>query len=327
MKAVICQELGPPEKLVVKHISEPTLGHGEVRIQISSAGINFPDTLQIEGRYQMKLEPPFTPGAEVAGTVIEAAPDVADRKVGDRVCAFLPSGGYAEQVVVPAAMTMLIPAQLDLADAGGFPLVYGTVIHALQQRGALQRGETLLVLGASGGVGLAAVQLGKLMGARVIAAASTAEKRQVCLDHGADAVVDYANQSLKEEVKRLTNKRGADVIFDPVGDRYARDCLSCLAWKGRWLIIGFAGGEIPQIPVNLLLLKGAAAVGVFWGSFAIREAAANAANFARLFEWIAEGTLQPVVSAHYPLEQAGQALRDMLERRVVGKIVLTPSVS
>ncbi|TAM12310.1 MAG: NADPH:quinone oxidoreductase family protein [Nevskiaceae bacterium] len=324
MKAVVCKELGPPEKLVVETVPDPQAGAGQVRVRIASAGINFPDTLQIEGRYQMKLDPPFTPGAEIAGTVVEVGTGVTDRKVGDRVAAFIPCGGYAEQAVVPAVMTLPIPPQLDLKDAGGFPLVHGTVLYALKQRGALQPGETLLVLGASGGVGLAAVQLGKLLGARVIAAASTAEKRQACLDHGADEVVDYATLSLKDEVKRLTRKRGADVIFDPVGDRWARDCLSCLAWKGRWLIVGFAGGKIPEIPVNLLLLKGAAAVGVFWGSFAQREPSVNAENFAQLFRWLADGSLKPVISKHYPLDQAPQALRDMLERRVVGKVVLTP---
>lgn len=324
MKAIVCKELGPPEKLVVENLPDPRPEAGQVRIRIASAGINFPDTLQIAGRYQMKLDPPFTPGAEIAGTVIEVGAGVTDRRIGDRVAAFLPCGGFAEQAVVPAVMTLPVPPQLDLKNAGGFPLVYGTVLHALKQRGALQAGETLLVLGASGGVGLAAVQLGKRMGARVIAAASTAEKRQACLDQGADDVVDYTTCSLKDEVKRLTRKHGADVIFDPVGDRWARDCLSCLAWKGRWLIVGFAGGKIPEIPANLLLLKGAAAVGVFWGSFAQREPQVNAENFRQLFGWLVDGSLKPAVSKHYPLEQAPLALRDMLERRVIGKIVLTP---
>lgn len=325
MKAVVCNKLGPPENLAIEDIPEPNPGTGEVRIRIASAGINFPDTLQIEGRYQFKLDPPFTPGAEVAGTIDAIGEGVNTRKVGDPVAAFLTCGGYAEKAIVAATATIPLPQQMNLADAGGFPLVYGTVIYALKQRGELRSGETLLVLGASGGVGLAAVQVGKLMGARVIAAASTADKRQLCLDHGADAVIDYANKSLKDELKSLTNKRGADVIFDPVGDRYARDCLSCLAWKGRWLIIGFAGGEIPKIPTNLLLLKGAAAVGVFWGDFTQREPEVNAANYRQLFEWVIQGQIKPVVSRHYPLEQAGQALRDMLERRVTGKVVLTPS--
>ncbi|HEU0195699.1 MAG TPA: NADPH:quinone oxidoreductase family protein [Nevskiaceae bacterium] len=325
MKAVVCRELGGPEHLMIEDCPRPTPNAGEVLIQTTSAGINFPDTLQIAGRYQTRLDPPFVPGAEVAGRVVEVGTGVKRLKVGDAVAALLPtSGGFAEFAKVNAALCLSLPAQLDLKDAGGFPLVYGTVLHALRQRGQLQPGETLLVLGASGGVGLAAVQVGKLLGARVLAAASTSAKRELCLQHGADEVVDYAKLSLKDEVKRLTGKHGADVIFDPVGDRYARDCLSSLAWKGRWLIIGFAGGEIPAIPANLLLLKGAAAVGVFWGSFAGREPAINAENFAQLFTWVAAGRLRPVVSHHYPLAQAGQALRDMLERRVTGKIVLVP---
>ncbi|HEU0196901.1 MAG TPA: NADPH:quinone oxidoreductase family protein [Nevskiaceae bacterium] len=324
MKAVRCRELGPPEKLVVEEVDDPIPGPGQLKLRVASAGINFPDTLQIAGRYQAQRPLPFIPGGEVAGTVIALGEGVTNRKVGDRVMAFVPGGGYAEQAVAVAERTLPVPPGLDLQAAGGFPLVYGTVLHALTQRGHLAADETLLVLGASGGVGLASVQIGKLLGARVIAAASTAEKRTLCLEHGADEVIDYATLSLKDEVKRLTNKHGVDVIFDPVGDRYARDCLSCLAWRGRWLIIGFAGGEIPQIPANLLLLKGAAAVGVFWGSFTQHEPQANAENFDRLFHWIEEGMLKPVVSRHYALDQAPQALRDMMERRVTGKIVLTP---
>lgn len=324
MKAVVCRELGPPEKLVVQELPDPEPGPGEVRIRVASAGVNFPDTLQIEGRYQNKLAPPFTPGVEVAGTVIETGKGVRDRSVGDRVVASVQGGGYAEQVVVASDRTLALPAQLDLADAGGFPVVYGTALHALKQRGGLAAGETLLVLGASGGVGLAAVQVGKLMGARVIAAASTPEKRRLCIEHGADDVADYVARSLKDEVRALTDKRGVDVIFDPVGGRYARDCLSSLAWKGRWLIIGFAGGGIPEIPANLLLVKGVSAVGVFWGSFTQHEPAVNVQNFAQLFEWIARGRLKPLVTRHYRLEDAAVALRDLLERRITGKVVLVP---
>ncbi|MGH8111259.1 MAG: NADPH:quinone oxidoreductase family protein [Rhodanobacteraceae bacterium] len=324
MKAVVCRELGPPEKLVIAELPDPEPGPGEVRIRVASAGVNFPDTLQIAGRYQNKLPPPFTPGVEVAGTVIETGKGVKDRSVGDRVAAFLPGGGYAEQVVVAADRTLVLPARLDVADAGGFPIVYGTALHALRQRGALTTGETLLVLGASGGVGLAAVHVGKLMGARVIAAASTWEKRRLCTQHGADEAVDYATRNLKDEVRALTDKRGVDVIFDPVGGRYARDCLSVLAWQGRWLIIGFAGGGIPEIPANLLLVKGIAAVGVFWGSFTQHEPAVNVQNFAQLFEWVAQGRLQPLVTRRYRLDDAAIALRDLLERRIVGKVVLVP---
>lgn len=324
MKAVVCKELGPPEKLVIEDIPEPEMGPGDVRIRVAAAGINFPDTLLIAGQYQMKLSPPFTPGAEVAGTVIETGAKVTHLRRGDHVAALISHGGYAEQVVAPAAMTLPLPAEMDLTVAGGFPLVYGTSLHALKQRGGLQSGETLLVLGAAGGVGLAAVQIGKLMGARVIAAASTEQKRALCLEHGADETIDYSDGHFKAELKALTHNRGADVIFDPVGDRFAPDCLSSLAWKGRWLIIGFAAGEIPRIPLNRLLLKGAAAVGVFWGSFAAREPGVNLENFQQLFAWQTAGQLKPIVSHCYALEDADQAMRDMMDQKITGKIVLTP---
>lgn len=324
MKAVVCKQLGPPEQLVLEDVAEPTIGASEIRIKVAAAGINFPDTLQIEGRYQMKLDPPFVPGQEVAGSVLEVGTKVTHLKPGDHVAAIIPSGGYAEQAVAPAMSTLPLPPQMDLIVAGGFPLVYGTTMHALRQRAALQPGETLLVLGAAGGVGLSAIQIGKLMGARVIAAASTDEKLAICRHNGADETVNYSDGHFKDAVKALTKGRGADVIYDPVGDRYAADCLSSLAWNGRWLIIGFAGGDIPQIPANRLLLKGAAAMGVFWGSFIAREPAANLENFKQLFEWQTAGKLQPIVSHRYALADAGRAMRDMLERKTTGKIVLTP---
>lgn len=324
MKAVICKELGPPEKLVVEDIPEPKMGASDVRIRVVAAGINFPDTLQIAGRYQMKLDPPFTPGAEVAGTAIEVGAKVTHLKPGDHVAALIPSGGYAEQAVAPAMTTLPLPPQMDLTVAGGFPLVYGTSLHALKQRAKLQAGETLLVLGAAGGVGLTAIQIGKLMGAHVIAVASTEEKLAVCREHDADDTINYADGHFKEAVKTLTKGRGVDIIYDPVGDRYAPDCLSSLAWNGRWLIVGFAAGEIPQIAVNKLLLKGAAAVGVFWGSFVAREPAVNMENFKQLFAWQTAGKLKPIVSHRYALEDAGRAMRDMLDRKITGKIVLIP---
>lgn len=324
MKAVICKELGPPEKLVVEDIPESKMGASDVRIRVVAAGINFPDTLQIAGRYQMKLDPPFTPGAEVAGTVIEVGTKIKHLKPGDHVAAIIPSGGYAEQVVAPAMVTLPLPPQMSLTVAGGFPLVYGTSLHALKQRANLQVGETLLVLGAAGGVGLAAIQIGKLMGARVIAAASTEEKLAVCREHGADDTINYADGHFKEAVKALTKGRGVNTIYDPVGDRYAPDCLSSLAWNGRWLIVGFAAGEIPRIAVNKLLLKGAAAVGVFWGSFVAREPGENMENFKQLFAWQTVGKLKSIVSHRYALKDAGQAMRDMLDRKITGKIVLTP---
>ncbi len=324
MKAIVCRELGPPEKLVYEDLPEPPLTPSGVRIAVAGAGVNFPDTLIIAGKYQMKATPPFTPGAEVAGTVLEVGARVTHVKPGDRVAALVPVGGYAQQVVAPAESVLTLPDSLDAITAAGFPLVYGTALHALVQRGALKPGETLLVLGAAGGVGLAAVQLGKLLGARVIAAASSAAKLALCQSFGADETVDYSRASLKEAVKTLTRGAGADVIYDPVGGALAQDCLSCINWNGRYLVIGFASGAIPEIAANRLLLKGAAAVGVFWGAFVACEPQVSAENFRRLFGWIAEGRLQPMAPKTYRLAEAGQALRDLMERRVTGKLVLIP---
>ena len=324
MKAIVCTALGAPELLELQELASPTLRPREIRVAVKSAGVNFPDSLQIAGKYQMKLNPPFTPGAEIAGVVIETGEQVSHLKAGDAVTAFVPFGGYASECVLSANMALPLPRGFDPADAGGFPLVYGTTLHALKQRGQLKAGETLLVLGAAGGVGLAAVQLGKLMGARVIVAASSPEKLALCSAHGADAVIDYSKESLKEAVKTLTKGNGADVIYDPVGGALGEECLSCVAWNGRYLVIGFAAGPIPNLAANRLLLKGAAAVGVFWGAFTAREPGANADNFRQLFDWVASGALKPHISKRYPLAEAGQALRDMMDRKVTGKIVLVP---
>ena len=324
MKAIVCRELGPPEKLVFEDVQLAPTGPNDVRIKVAAAGVNFPDTLIIEGKYQFKGTPPFTPGAELAGTVLEAGAKVRHVAVGDRVAALVPVGAYAEEVVAPADGVMKLPEDFDLNVAAGFTLAYGTTLHALKQRAHLKPGETLLVLGAAGGVGLAAVQLGKIMGARVIAAASSAEKLALCRAQGADEVIDYSKESLKEAVKKLTRGQGADVIYDPVGGALAQDCFSAINWNGRYLVVGFASGTIPEVAMNRLLLKGAAAVGVFWGAFIVREAKLNADNFAQLFAWQAEGRLKPYVSKTYPLAEAPRALRDMLERKVTGKIVLVP---
>jgi NADPH2:quinone reductase len=324
MKAIVCEKLGEPELLVYKDVAEPPLGPSQVRIAVAGAGVNFPDALMIQGKYQMKVDPPFTPGAEVAGTVLAAGERVKHVKMGDAVAAFVPYGGYAEQVVAQADGVLPLPPGMDAVSGAGYLLVYGTSMHALKQRAQLKAGETLLVLGAAGGVGLSAVQLGKAMGARVIAAASSADKLALCRAHGADETVDYSRESLKEAVKKLTRSQGADVIYDPVGGALAQDCLSAIAWNGRYLIVGFAAGTIPEIASNRLLLKGAAAVGVFWGAFAAREPKANLENFAELSAWYAAGKFKPVVSKTYPLAQAAQALRDMMERRVTGKVVLVP---
>jgi len=324
MKAIVCKELGPPEKLALEELPSRKPGPSEVRIKVAAAGVNFPDALIIAGRYQMKATPPFTPGAEVAGTVLEVGEKVKHVRPGDTVAAMIPTGGFAEEVIAPGDGTMPVPAGMDAADAAVMPLVYGTTLHALKQRGQLKAGETLLVLGAAGGVGLAAVQLGKLMGARVIAAASSPEKLALCKQHGADELVDYSKESLKESVKKLTKGQGADVIYDPVGGELAQDCFSCINWNGRYLVIGFAAGSIPEVALNRLLLKGAAAVGVFWGAFAAREPKVNMENFQQLFRWYGEGKLRPHISERAPLAEAPRVLRDMMERRVTGKVVLIP---
>lgn len=324
MKAIVCKSFGPPESLVLEEVKSRAPGPNEVRIAVKAAGVNFPDTLIIQGKYQLKAEPPFTPGAEIAGTVVEAGEKVKTVRAGDAVAALLPTGGYAEEVTTGADMVMPLPRGMAFEHAAGFPMIYGTSMHALKQRAQLKAGETLLVLGAAGGVGLSAMQIGKLMGARVIAAAGSDEKTAFCRSQGADEVINYSKESLKEAVKKLTKGQGADVIYDPVGGDLAQDCFSAINWNGRHLVIGFAAGKIPEVALNRLLLKGASAVGVFWGAFVAREPKANWENFQQLFAWYGEGKLKPHVSKAYPLAQAGQALRDMLDRKVTGKVILTP---
>lgn len=324
MKAIICKTFGPPESLVLEEIATRAPGRNEVRIAVKAAGVNFPDTLIIQGKYQLKAEPPFTPGGEIAGTVVEVGEKVKHVRPGDAVAALVPTGGYAEEAIAAGDAVIPLPRGMSMTDAAAFPFVYGTSLHALKQRAALKAGETLLVLGAAGGVGLAALQLGKLMGARVIAAAGSDEKLALCRQHGADEVVNYARESLKDAVKKLTQGQGADVIYDPVGGDLAQDCFSCINWNGRYLVIGFAAGKIPEVALNRLLLKGAAAVGVFWGAFVAREPKLNWENFQQLFAWYEAGQLKPHISATYPLAEAPRALRDMLERKVTGKVILVP---
>lgn len=323
MKAILCTKYGPPESLEYTDVPDPTPGKGEVLIGVKAAGVNFPDTLIIEGKYQFKPEPPFSPGGEVAGEVLEAGEGVGHVKPGDRVMALMTWGGYAEKAVVPGAGVIPMPPDMPWNEGAGFPLVYGTVIHALKQRGRLKEGETLLVLGAAGGVGLAAVQLGKLLGARVIAAASSEDKLAICREQGADETVNYAEgEPLKEQIKKLTDGKGADVIFDPVGGDAFDQCLSCINWNGRLLVIGFASGRIPEAAANRILLKGCSVVGVFWGRFAQTEPQTNMANFMQLIQWYNQGKFKPVVSQTYPLEKAADALNDMLARKAIGKLVL-----
>ena len=324
MKAIVCRELGQPEQLVLLDQPGPPMGPGDVRIAVKAASVNFPDSLIIQGKYQLKAAPPFVPGAEVAGKVVEVGAKVTQFKVGDSVAAFIPTGGYAEEVVASAHSVVAVPHGVDFPAAAAVTLAYGTSLYALKQRAHLRPNETLLVLGASGGVGLAAVQIGKLMGAKEIAAASSEHKLGLCKRNGADELIDYKKTSLKDEVKRLTKGRGVDVIYDPVGGDLAADCLSSIAWNGRYLIVGFTGGHIPELPANKLLLKGASAIGVFWGAFTAHEPHHSTENLTQLFSWVRDGQIKPHISRKYPLDQAPQALRDMMDRKVTGKIILEP---
>ena len=322
MKAVLCKAFGPAETLVLEEVASPVPKKNEVLLDVHAAGVNFPDTLIIEGKYQFKPPFPFSPGGEAAGVVSAVGEKVSHLKVGDRVMALTGWGSFAEQVAVPGYNVLPIPAAMDFNTAAAFSMTDGTSMHALRQRGNLQPGETLLVLGASGGVGLAAVEIGKAMGARVIAAASSAEKLAVAKAAGADELINYSESNLKDEIKRLTDGNGADVIYDPVGGDLFDQAVRSIAWNGRLLVVGFASGRIPELPVNLALLKGAAVVGVFWGSFAQRQPQDNAANFQQLFEWFAAGKLKPLVSQVYPLTAAARAIDDLGQRKAVGKVVV-----
>jgi NADPH2:quinone reductase len=323
MKAVICRAYGPPASLVVEDLPTPLPQPGEIVVAVKAAGVNFPDTLIVQGKYQFKPEPPFSPGAEIAGVVAATGDGVTDFAVGDRVAASMLWGCYRESVAVPATAAYRVPEGVSDTIAAAVTLTYGTVYHGLKDRAQLRAGETLLVLGAAGGVGLAAVELGRLMGARVIAAASSEDKLATCRRYGADATIDYEREDLRAALKRIAGERGVDVVCDPVGGRYSEPAFRSIAWNGRHLVIGFASGEIPRLPLNLTLLKGAAVVGVFWGQFARLDPAAHRANMDQVMAWIAAGRLQPLVSKTYPLAQAAAALDDMMHRRVHGKVVLT----
>lgn len=322
MKAVLCKAFGPAETLVLEEIASPEAKKNEVLLEVHAAGVNFPDTLIIEGKYQFKPPFPFSPGGEASGVVKAVGEKVSHLKVGDRVMALTGWGSFAEEVAVPGYNVMPVPASMDFASAAAFGMTYGTSMHALKQRANLQPGETLLVLGASGGVGLAAVEIGKAMGAKVIAAASSAEKLEVAKAAGADELINYSESNLKDEVKRLTGGQGADVIYDPVGGDLFNAAIRSIAWNGRLLVVGFASGRIPELPVNLALLKGAAVVGVFWGAFAQRQPQDNAANFQQLFAWHTEGKLKPLVSQTFPLAQAADAINMLGQRKAVGKVVV-----
>jgi NADPH2:quinone reductase len=324
MKAVLCKRYGPPESLTFEELASPRPGRGEVVVTVKAASVNFPDVLIIENKYQFKPPLPFSPGSELAGLVKEVGEGVAGFKAGDKVIAFTTYGAFAEEVKTEATRLLPMPEGMDFASAAAFLLTYATSDHALRDRGALQAGETLLVLGAAGGVGLAAIEIGKALGARVIACASSADKLAVCRQHGADELIDYASEDLRERIRALSDGRGADVVYDPVGGPYTEPAFRSIAWRGRLLVVGFAAGDIPKLPLNLALLKGASVVGVFWGDFARREPKAFVDSVRQLGRWYAEGKLRPHVSQTLPLARAADALKLLATRQVKGKIVLIP---
>lgn len=325
MKAVLCKSHGLPDTLMIEEIPSPQPGPKEVLIRVKACGVNFPDTLIIQGTYQFKPEMPFSPGGELAGIVTEVGSLVSHVKPGDHVIAFTGWGGFAEEVVTDAYKVIPIPPALDFNIAASFAMVYGTSYHALNDRAQLKAGETVLVLGAAGGVGLAAVEIAKIMGARVIAAASSDVKLDVCRSHGADELVNYQHDDWRDQVKTLTDGKGVDVVYDPVGGDFAEPALRLTAWNGRYLAVGFAAGSIPKISLNLPLLKGCSIVGVFWGEFAMRQKPDNQANMQQLFAWLAEGRLKPHISSVYPLESAADALNALMARQTTGKVVLVTS--
>ena len=330
MKAALCTHYGPPEEMVVQDVPSPSPRKGQVVISVKACGVNFPDVLMIQDKYQFKPALPFSPGGEIAGIVKEVGEGVTAFKPGDRVIVSIGSGGFAEEAVADAARCVPMPANLDFDVASSFFVTYGTSYHALKDRAHIKPGESLVVLGAAGGVGLSAVELGKAMGARVIAAASSQEKVDLAKKHGADDGFVYPTgtlsreqqKALSEDIKRLTGGNGADVLYDPVGGDYAEPALRAMNWEGRYLVIGFAAGDIPRVPLNLTLLKGCDIVGVFWGASMARDPKTGLANLTEITKWIAEGKLKPHVSERIPLARAGEAIRLLMDRKAQGKVVV-----
>lgn len=322
MRAVVCQAFGPPESLVVIEVPDPVAGPGEVVIDVAASSVTFPDYLMIQDQYQFKPGLPFTPGTEVSGVVSAVGEGVTNVVVGDRVLSGVGSGGMATKAKAKAAGLVKLPDGIDLVSLPGFLYAYGTSHHALKDRAHIQPGETLVVLGAAGGVGLAAVELGARAGARVIAAASTEEKLELCRARGASETINYSTQDLKTAMKDLTGGKGADVVYDAVGGAFAEPAIRSTAWDGRFLVIGFAAGEIPKIPLNLALLKGLSIVGVFYGAWSEREPARQRENVSELIGWLRDGQLHPYVHEAYPLERAPEAIRALADRKVLGKVVV-----
>lgn len=324
MKAVLCHQFGPPEELTLADIPSPPIRAGCVKIAVRACGVNFPDVLMIQGLYQLKPPFPFSPGLEVAGDIIETADDAPDLQVGQRVMATMMVSGFAEEVVVPAPAVIPLPAEMSYEHGAGFALAYGTSHIALTRRAQLKAGESLLVLGAAGGVGLTAVEIGKRLGARIIAAASTSEKLDLARAYGADELINYTSEDLRDRLNAITKGKGVDVIFDPVGGDIFDQAVRRIAWEGRYLVIGFASGRIPSLPANIALLKNASIVGVFWGAYLQKDPELIRSSFAQLIEWHTAGILKPRIHKVFPLDEAAPALRQLMERRAMGKVLLKP---
>lgn len=324
MKALRCNAFGPLENLALEEVPGPRPGPGQVLLDVKASSLNFPDLLMVQGLYQVKPPLPFSPGAETAGVVLEAGAGVRGFRPGDRVIAVSGWGGFAEECVVDAGRVTPLPAGMDFETGAAFLYTFETSLHALRDRGRLQAGETLLVLGAAGGVGLAAVEVGKILGARVIAAASSGDKLEQCRRTGADETVNYTEENLRDRVRALTGGRGVEVVFDPVGGPYTEPALRATSWRGRLLVIGFAAGDIPRIPANLALLQERSIVGVYWGESVRRDPEGHERNVRQLVEWFAAGKVRPVISERVPLEGAVDAMKRLAGRRVKGKVVVLP---
>jgi NADPH2:quinone reductase len=331
MKAMLCTHYGMPEEMELGELPSPKPGKNQVVVSVKACGVNFPDVLMIQDKYQFRPALPFPPGGEVAGTVKELGEGVSNVKVGDRVAVSVGNGGMAEEVVADARRLVPMPANVDFDVASSFIVTYGTSYHALKDRADLKPGEYLVVLGAAGGVGLSAVELGVAMGARVIAGASTQEKVDLAKKHGAVGGFVYPSvplsrdqqKQLSEDIKQLTGGQGADVLYDPVGDDYAEPCLRAMNWNGRYLVIGFAAGQIPKVPLNLALLKGCQIVGVFWGAATARDPKRAQDSLVEIMDMIAKGKLHPHVSAKFPLAKANESIRMLMDRKALGKVVVT----
>lgn len=322
MKALRCNRFGPPSELSVEEVSLPPPGATEVLVGVRAAGVNFPDALIIQGKYQIRAEPPFTPGGELSGTVLAVGSEVSRFSVGQAIIGFTGWGAFAEQALVDEQRLIALPQGIPFVIAGSFLMTYGTAYHALVDRAALQPGEWVLVLGAGGGIGLASIEIAKAMGARVVAAASSPEKLEACREHGAYATIDYMKEDLRDQIRTLTGGHGIDVVCDPVGGPFSELALRSLAWRGRHLVIGFADGEIPRVPINLPLLKGCALVGVFWGDFVRREPQRAEDDLRELATWYVDGKINPHVSMRCTLRDTPSAIQAIMQRKLVGKAVV-----